>query len=118
MACERGIEPVVVVRAGRNGLSSAHVRSSAAAAQSALGLLSISVFGATNWETARLLCETHPVLRGRRFIFGLNSLDLLTSGFHLVPTGQDPHHCSLVLPDLSEGTLTKLRSLAVVLKER
>jgi len=65
MACERDIESVVVVRAGRNALSSAHVRSSAAAAKSALGLLSISVFGATNWDAARLLCETHPVLRGR-----------------------------------------------------
>lgn len=117
MACERGIDPVVVVRAGRNGLSSTHVRSSAAAAKSALGLLSISVFGATNWDTARLLCETHPVLRGRRFIFGLESRVLLRSGFHLTPTGEDPRHYSLVLPDLSEATLIRLRSLAVVLKE-
>jgi len=118
MTCERGIEPVVVVRAGRNGLTSAHVRSSALAAKSALGLLSISVFGATNRYTARLLCETHPVLRGRRFIFGLNSHELLKSGFTLVRTGQVPRHYSLVLPDLSEATLIRLRSLAFVLKER
>lgn len=118
MTCERWIEPVVVVRAGRNGLTSAHVRSSALAAKSALGLLSISVFGATNRYTARLLCETHPVLRGRRFIFGLNSHELLKSGFTLARTGQDPRHYSLVLPDLSEATLIRLRSLAFVLKER
>jgi len=58
------------------------------AAKSALGLLSISVFGATNRYTAQLLCETHPVLTGRRFIFGLNSHELLNSGFTLVRTGQ------------------------------
>ena len=96
-----------VVRAGANGLSPETLRRTATASELEFGFLGISVFLAVD-ATVEELCASLDELRRYSQIQESTAGRLRTAGFALLATHARPHY-DIVLPDLGESTLQRLR---------
>ncbi len=108
----RGEEPpddtVVVIRAGENGLTPETLRRTATAAHRESGFYGVSVFLALDVDVAEL-CASTDFLRRYSQIQESTAGRVRAAGFALLATEARPHF-DVVLPDLDEQTLDRLRS--------
>jgi len=108
----RGEDPpddtVVVIRAGENGLSAETLRRAAAGAHREFGFYGVSVFLALDVGVAEL-CASTDYLRRYSKIQESTAGRVRAAGFALLATEARPHF-DIVLPDLDDQALDRLRS--------
>jgi hypothetical protein len=108
----RGEEPpddtVVVIRGGENGLTAETVRRTATAAHREFGFYGVSVFLALDLGVTEL-CASTDFLRRYSQIQESSAGHVRAAGFALLATEARPHF-DIVLPDLDDQTLDRLRS--------
>ncbi|MEX2621280.1 MAG: hypothetical protein WD250_13785 [Egibacteraceae bacterium] len=100
----------VVIRGGAGTLEHDHVRGQAVENHDRYGFYGVSVFVTPPSAVADLFGD-HPI--GSRYdakpVFVARAATLLGAGFPLLPTGLPPHY-DVVLPDVSERHLVRLRN--------
>lgn len=108
----RGEEPpddtVVVIRAGEQGLAYSTVRRTAERSHSEFGFYGVSVFLALDMDVAEL-CASLDAVRRYSQIQESTARQLRSAGFTLLATDGRPHF-DIVLADLEDETLLRLRS--------
>jgi hypothetical protein len=108
----RGEEPpddaIVVIRGGQNGLTAETLRRTAMAAHREFGFYGVSVFLALDLSVAEL-CASMDFLRRYSQIQESVAGRVRAAGFALLAAEARPHF-DIVLPDLEDRTLDRLRS--------
>lgn len=99
----------LVIRGGLNSLNEVTIRRQAKLAEQRLGLMGISTVAVFDDETLESVWASHINLASRNVVWTGDPDTLTGLGFALRQTGEDPHHYTLVLPDLTDSTLAALR---------
>jgi len=101
-------DTAVVIRAGERGLSDETLRRTAEVSQAEYGFFGVSVFVALDVDVTTL-CASTDYLRRYSQIQESTAGAIRSAGFALLATDARPHF-DIVLADLDDGTLTRLRS--------
>jgi hypothetical protein len=101
-------DTAVVIRAGERGLSDETLRRTAEVSQAEYGFFGVSVFVALDVDVTTL-CASTDYLRRYSQIQESTAGEIRSAGFALLATDARPHF-DIVLADLDDGTLTRLRS--------